>query len=129
MKDDHVPKKPRSKLFDTAHNNVKSKVQEKRLAKRLGGNRQKGSGALRHHKGDVKTQELLMECKRTDKESMSIKKEWLAKITREALVSNKVPALAIEFGFDDPLVETNWVAVPAKFFQELLDTYRGVPSE
>jgi Holliday junction resolvase len=124
MGDDFTPKRPRSRIFDKEPTTKKSQRQENKLAGRLGGKRQKGSGALPHHKGDVKTQELLIECKRTDKKSMAIKKEWLEKISKEALASHRVPALAIEFGDVEPLVENNWVAVPAKFFEELMEVYR-----
>ena len=121
---DYTPRKPRQKVFDTEHNNKKSKIHENNLANKLGGKRQKGSGSVRHHRSDVITQELQIECKRTDKESISIKKEWLEKISREALVSNKIPALSIEFGEIEQLVEKSWVAVPANFFAELMDIYR-----
>jgi hypothetical protein len=121
---DFIPTKPKSKLFDKEHNNVKSRKQENNLAKKLGGKRQKASGAVTHHRGDVSTKELLFEAKRTDKDSMSLKKEWLEKITKEALVSNRIPALSIEFGEIEQLVENSWVAVPLRFFTELMDLYR-----
>jgi len=103
----------------------KSKKQERSLAARLGGRTQKGSGSCRFHKGDVKTVELLLEAKQTSKESLSVKKAWLEKISREAMAYNKVPALA--FGFTDiaKLVEKDWIAVPASFFAELMEHYKS----
>lgn len=121
--DEYEPKRPKPKLFEQEHNNKKSKKQEKRIANKLNGKRQKGSGAIRHHKGDVKTPDLLLEAKRSDKDSISLKKEWLEKISKEALVSGRVPALAIEFGTADILTAARWIAVPENFFQELMEAY------
>ena len=61
-----------------------SKGQKHRVAKKLGGRRQKGSGALPGHKGDVKTVELLTECKRTEKGSSRITRRWLGTLSVEA---------------------------------------------
>lgn len=107
-----------------------SKRQEKRVAKKLDGHRQKGSGALAGHKGDVKTVELLTECKRTEKESVRITRKWLEKISQEADYYGKVPALAIEFSdkrtFDHlpEKMTRDWVMVPAKFMRDLLGLLR-----
>jgi hypothetical protein len=102
----------------------KSKFQEKRVAKKLGGKVQKGSGALVFHKGDVKTTELLTECKRTEQETIRVDKKWLIKISREAMGSGRVPALSLEFNAMPPLIEKDWVAVPAPFLKELIDWYK-----
>lgn len=102
----------------------RSKKQEKRLAKRLGGRTQKGSGSVTFHKGDVKSTELLVEAKQTVKASMSVKREWLEKISREAMAYNKVPALALEFVGIARLVDKDWIAVPASFFEALIAFYR-----
>lgn len=107
-----------------------SKRQELRVASKLGGKRQKGSGALAGHKGDVKTVELLTECKRTEKGSMRITRKWLEKISREADFYGKVPALSIEFSDKrtfDCLPETmtrDWIMVPAEFMERLLGLLR-----
>lgn len=103
----------------------KSKKQEKRFAKQLGGKVQKGSGAMSFHKGDVKTSELLVECKRTDKETIRVDKKWLIKVSREAMGYGKTPALG--FGFDDmpPLVDADWTAVPTKFLNSLIEFYKA----
>jgi ABC-type sulfate transport system substrate-binding protein len=74
-----------------------SKRQEKRLAKKLDGRRQKGSGAMAGHKADVKTVELLTECKRTEKKGIRITRDWLEKVSKEADYYGKIPALSIEF--------------------------------
>lgn len=102
----------------------KSDKQERRVAKALGGKTQKASGSMDFHKGDVKTIELLVEAKRTEKDSLSVKKEWLTKISREAMAYNKVPALSIEFENTDKLVSRDWIAVPVSFLNQLLAFYR-----
>ena len=112
-----------------------SKGQEHRVAKKLGGRRQKGSGALPGHKGDVKTVELLTECKRTEKGSIRITRRWLEKISVEADYYGKVPALAIEFSdkrtFDclPEKMTRDWVMVPAAFMRSLLDLLREKEAE
>lgn len=121
----YEPRRPKPNYFDRDMKRPKSKKQEDRVAKKLGGKRQKASGALPFHKGDVKTVELLIEAKRTDNASMSIKREWLEKITMEAAVSSKTPAVSIEFEGTHPLVDKDWIMVPSRFFQELLSRYRG----
>lgn len=102
----------------------KSMDQEDRVAKRVGGYRQKASGALPGNRGDVKGVELLGECKRTDKKSISITLAYLEKITHEAVAYDKIPAVAIEFGDTPKLVSRDWVMVPADFMQDLLEAYR-----
>ena len=63
---------------------------------------------------------FLFEAKQTDKKSMSVKGEWLAKITREAMQQGVEPALHIEIkGFTDPQLETTWVAVPFSVFRRM----------
>jgi hypothetical protein len=102
----------------------KSAKQEKRFAKHLKGKVQRGSGAVIFNKGDVKSAELLTECKRTDGETIRVDKKWLIKVSREAVGYGKTPALG--FGFDNmpALVDGDWIAVPAKFLQSLLDFYK-----
>ena len=105
--------------------------QERRVAKKVGGHVQKASGSLPFNKGDVKAPELLIECKRTKKLSISITRKWLDKITREASAADKTPALAIEFEdtrvFSSELprtMDTDWVLIPASFLREMLSLYR-----
>jgi len=104
---------------------AKSISQEKRIAKNTGGRRQKASGALPGSKGDVRAVELLAECKRTDKKSISITIEYLEKITREASFYNKIPSVAIEIDNPPKFVNRDWVLLPAGFVEELLEVYRG----
>jgi hypothetical protein len=68
-----------------------SKIQEKRVAKMVGGYVQPNSGATPFFKGDVRTSNILFECKTTTspKKSFSIKKEWLDKLDSEVFQSKK----------------------------------------
>ena len=63
------------------------------------------SGALFFDKGDLKTDDYLIECKYTEKKSFSITKKILQKIWNEALESNKLPKLIV--GIKDG--EKDWV--------------------
>jgi hypothetical protein len=103
----------------------KSMDQESRIAKAVKGRRQKASGALPGNKGDVRSVELLGECKRTDKKSISITLEYLQKITKEAGFYNKIPCVAIEIQSPPKFVNRDWMLLPAGFVQELLEVYRG----
>jgi hypothetical protein len=65
--------------------------------------------------------EFLVECKKTIHASLSIKWEWLRKITREANAVQKEPALSIEIqgGQIDHLCDRDWVAIPVRVFERL----------
>lgn len=78
-----------------------SKRQENAVAKAVGGKRTANSGATAFSKGDVRTDNFLIECKTCEKEkaSFSIKKEWLEKNRDEAFAMGKpYSALAFDFG-------------------------------
>jgi len=76
----------------------KSRIQEKKLGSKMGGRVQPASGAIPMHKGDVRTPTYIIEAKRTDKKQMTLKEEWLSKISKEAARADKIPMLAIEIG-------------------------------
>jgi len=63
------------------------------------------SGALWFDKGDLKTEDYIIEIKFTEKKSFSITKKILQKIWNEALESNKLPKLIV--GIKDG--EKDWV--------------------
>jgi len=77
-----------------------SKQQEKKVAKRLDGKRQANSGATAFQKGDVITDQFLVECKTKTKDSKSftIKEDWLLKNEEEAFAMNRDSALCFDFG-------------------------------
>lgn len=68
---------------------------EKRLAKIVGGQRNVASGAFWFRKGDVRSQDLLIEHKWTGKKSFTLKSNVLEKITTEALLDSRTPVLGI----------------------------------
>ena len=78
-----------------------SKKQEKAIAKAVGGKVQANSGATKFAKGDVVTDDWLIEAKTctTEQKTFSIKKEWLDKNKEEAFAMHKdYSALAFDFG-------------------------------
>lgn len=87
---------------------------EKRLAKSLGKRPSASSGASPGAKGDIRLDRMLIEVKATIKGSLSIKKAWLDKITREALATNRTPALMISFTTPagESLRGGDWILVP-----------------
>lgn len=109
--------------------------QEERIAGAVGGRRVRGSGSSMYAKGDAKSgghgfdrKDFLFEAKQTEHGSLSVKREWLEKITLEADAEGKYPALAIEI---KGLVskkknqaarasERDWVAVPLSVFRKLI---------
>lgn len=103
----------------------KSIAQENRVATAIGGRRQKASGALPGSRGDVRSVELLNECKRTDKKSISITIEYLQKITQEASYYNCIPSVSIEIESPPKFVNRDWILLPAGFVKELMEVYRG----
>lgn len=94
--------------------------QEEAAAARYGGRVKPGSGSHPLSKGDVQTRSFLMEMKTTIHGSLSVKAEWLEKISREAAGEARLPALEIKLEcITDPLVEATWVMVPASVFRQL----------
>ena len=82
-----------------------SNKQEKNVSKIINGKKQSNSGATLFNKGDIKIKEdsMLCECKTCTKEkdSFSIKKEWLEKNEQEAKITHfSNSMLAFNFGPD-----------------------------
>lgn len=80
-----------------------SNIQEKSVAKAIGGRQTVNSGATPWQKGDVLTKgvnSFLLECKTktTASESISIKKEWFDKNRQECLLTG-TPHQAVVFNF------------------------------
>lgn len=99
---------------------------ESLVAKRLGGTLQPGSGAIAGCKGDVKLEakhSFLIENKASSGKSFSLPKDWLYKISREAIASNRVPALAFQFTDSQGRSDRSdrYVVIPEWLFQELTD--------
>ena len=73
-----------------------SQKQERSLAKSVGGRTVPASGAFWARKGDVRTDDLLVEAKTTAAASYPLKKVVWDKIRREALLDGRIPVMAIQ---------------------------------
>lgn len=71
---------------------------EKTIAKILGGKVIPASGAGAHFKGDVITDEFLVECKQTDKMQYILKLDDYVKIKTQANLMRRTPAMVVGFG-------------------------------
>lgn len=112
--------RPRS--LDALNGTGGSREQEERIAKETGGRRVPGSGASLYARGDVKTEDYLIEAKQTEYSSIRVTWSWLAKITRQALAAGKRPALVIEVLCKEPrdvLVESEWAVIPMSEWKRL----------
>ena len=92
---------------------------EKRTAKEIGAKVQTSSGSSAFLKGDLFTEQCLIECKTcmTEKKSFSIKKEWLEKIDEQAFqMRKKYPILAFDFGDGE-----NYYIVNEKTMKKLIE--------
>lgn len=99
-----------------------SDIQEKSVCKLLGATQQSNSGAGKYRKGDVIQHEssMLIECKTvmTDKDSFSIKKDWITKNKEERFtqrLSNS--CIAFNFGPGQP----NYFIIDEKLMRFLVD--------
>lgn len=95
-----------------------SNRQEKQVAKSIGGKQTPNSGATKFVKGDILTDNFLIECKTTltPKKSFAIKKEWLEKNRQEMFAMNKsYNALAFNFEPDGK----NYYVIDEKLFKYL----------
>ena len=93
----------------------RSRRQEARGAEGLGGRVQPASGAFWNKKGDVKASYALVECKRTDAESITLKKADLRKIFYEGNQTDLLSGLLLEISGDD------YVVLVAEDFYELVE--------
>lgn len=99
---------------------------EKKIATRLAGTTQPGSGAIASAKGDVKvasaTFSFLIENKATTGASFGMRQDWCQKIYQEALETGRTPALAFQFTNEAGRSEKRdrWVAIPEHVFKELI---------
>lgn len=96
--------------------------QELAVSRAVGGRRTVMSGAAKFSKGDVVTQDWLIECKTQvkEKESFSIKREWLRKATEEAFAMNK-SHVALAFNFGGENQSENFYVISEKDFRRLVD--------
>ena len=95
-----------------------SKQQEKKIAKAVGGKRQANSGATAFQKGDVITDQFLIEAKTktADCKSFTIKEDWLLKNEEEAFAMNRDSALCFDFG---PSANKRYYVISERLFELL----------
>lgn len=96
--------------------------QELAVSRAVNGRRTLMSGAAKFSKGDVVTENWLIECKTQteEKKTFSIKKEWLIKATEEAFSMNK-SHVALAFNFGGENQSNNLYVVSEKDFRRLVE--------
>lgn len=96
---------------------------ERKTAKRLGSITRPGSGAVEGAKGDIMLTDFLVENKATEHRSISIKLDWLDKISREAREEGKAPALSFQFVDKQghSVRGGRWVMIPEDEFKEMTE--------
>lgn len=97
-----------------------SNKQEKQIAYKLKGHKQANSGATNFVKGDVILDDWLIEAKTavTEKQSFSIKKQWIEKNKEEAFAMNKShQAIVFNFGGDNTTFDDNYFIISASDFE------------
>ena len=98
-----------------------SQVQEKANAKDLGGRVTPASGAGKWQKSDVRSEEVRLECKVTEKASYALKKTELDKVASEAQ-GDEMPVFSVKFR--QPTGDSEYYIVSKDWFLELLQAYR-----
>lgn len=98
-----------------------SSIQEKKIAKALGGKRTPNSGATKFDKGDLYIDsDWLIEAKTCmePKKSFSIKKDWLTKMREEQFATNKsYSSLCFDFGDDGE----RYYIIEEKLFKTIIE--------
>lgn len=126
VSDEEEPKRlqPKWLLNDNHDKARRSRKQEDRVAKKIGGSRIPRSGGLQWSRyetknattadGDLSNADFHVEHKRTDKKSISIKKEWLDKVRAGAHKNCKDPALIITFEVPNKpsVAPEDWICIP-----------------
>lgn len=99
-----------------------SDIQEKSVCKLLGAQQVSGSGSGHFRKGDVvhRGASLLIECKTvvSDKDSVSIKKDWIEKNKEEAF-TQRLHSGVIAFNFGPS--QKNYFIIDEKLMKLLVD--------
>ena len=105
-----------------------SKRQETDIAKTVGGNRTPNSGATAWVKGDVLTDQFLLEAKTktTSSETITIRKDWFQKNKEEAAFMGK-PYTALVFNFGPG--EENHYVIDEDLFEILIEVLSNEQSK
>jgi hypothetical protein len=92
---------------------IQSKKHENRLAKAVNGSTIAASGAFWSRKGDVRSDDLLIEHKWTGKQQVTVKAVVLEKIVKEAILDGRMPVLGFHLNGE------NYVMLDENDFLEL----------
>lgn len=97
-----------------------SQAHEKRIAKAIGGEVSAVSGAFWSRKGDVRSEDLLVEHKWTGKKSKTIQSAELKKIVNEAIMDGRTPVMGIHLDGEDYviLLETDFLEMRNKLNEQ-----------
>lgn len=103
------------------------RASERRVAKKLGAKLVAASGAMHGNKGDFKLPEFHGEAKSTERASISVKYEWLGKISREALERGKEPMLTLSFIYPtgQMIPWGDWVVLRRDTFDDMMERLGG----
>jgi hypothetical protein len=101
--------------------------QEEDGARVIKGKRHVGSGAIPGLKSDASSDVWQQEAKQTAKKSMSLKLDWLYKISFEAKQQRKRPMMHLRFTEipEGMAVEQDWVVIPAAVFAKMVAIEEG----
>lgn len=83
-----------------------SRKHEDRLAKAVGGKRNAASGAFWSRKGDVRSDDLLIEHKWTGKKQVTVQAAVLEKIVKEAILDGRMPVLGFHLNGENYVMLT-----------------------
>ena len=86
----------------------------------VGGKRQPASGSFYWAKGDIKTDHLLIDHKHRQT-ACSVSAKMLDKITNEARGAGKEPALVITIPAVNVLTDRDWIVLPLRVFQGMVE--------
>lgn len=107
----------RDKRIGAAAEKHAAKVYKARLTPASGALRQKSDGEF-----ESGEERFRFENKSTEAKSISLKREWLDKISREALAHEQVPVLTFQFMTSTrPRPYGSWVCLPEYEFRRLLE--------
>jgi Holliday junction resolvase len=131
---EYTPPAPRFLTGDANETRRRNfKKHETGLAGLLGGRTTVGSGN-KGQKGDVHGgnadagQRIMAEAKSTDARQLTLKLDWLEKVTNEAREAGMEPALFLRFDASRFAGAKDWAVVPAERFRELLELEAQVRS-
>lgn len=121
---DGKARKPKGPNYLDIDTGVDWRDHEETVAKRSGGKRRAASGAAPGKPADTVDQEFLRECKATKGAGITIKADWLRKITHQALPRGMTPLLEIRVDGQEAPTPSDWVMIPAQEFEILLERIR-----